>query len=178
MIQNELNDFKKASNGLNIQLKEGKKPVVAALLHRNHCAPKWNTTNNKTSQSSLSHAWLLPPANHGVHPTMTVNSLRAHGFSTACNGKMWAVGIGWDGRGLLLGLLNAAGFHYRLGTSSLQPIYWESENFCQSLRQQLRPSISGPWRSNSWHVPMQKHILGKQIVCVLKFLFPSLQRTC
>lgn len=27
---------------------------------------------------------------------MTLNSLRAHGFSTTCNGKIWAVGIGYE----------------------------------------------------------------------------------
>lgn len=68
--------------------------------------PKWNKTDNKTSHSSPGRAWprshhpsiccLLPPAKHVVYPTMTANSLRAHGFSTARNGKMWAVGIGYE----------------------------------------------------------------------------------
>lgn len=68
--------------------------------------PKWNKTDNKTSPSSPGRAWprshhpsiccLLPPAKHVVYPTMTANSLRAHGFSTARNGKMWAVGIGYE----------------------------------------------------------------------------------
>lgn len=121
---------------------------------------------------------LLLPAKHVVYLTMTeqfactwlLHHLR--GENVGCRDRWWDC----DGRGLLLGPLNAARFHYRLGTSSLQPIYWESENFCQSLRQQLRPSIAGPWRSNS--LQTLKHILDKQILCILKFLFPSLQRTC
>lgn len=40
--------------------------------------------------------YCLPrPAKHVVYPTMIATSLCVHGFSTACNGKMCAVGIGY-----------------------------------------------------------------------------------
>lgn len=69
-----------------------------------HCAPKWNKTDNKNSHPLISHArlpshhpgmrCLLPPAKHVVYPTMTANSLHTRLFH--CNGKMWAVGIGYE----------------------------------------------------------------------------------
>lgn len=75
--------------------------MVGTTLPQNETQP-----TTKPSHSSLSHArlpshhpricCLLPPAKHVVDPTMTVSSLRAHGFPTTCNGKMWAVGIGYE----------------------------------------------------------------------------------
>lgn len=66
---------------------------------------KHNQQQNLTFSHSAMHgfpptipeyACLLPPAKHVVDLTMTVSSLRAHGFPTTCNGKMWAVGIGYE----------------------------------------------------------------------------------
>ena len=86
----------------------------------------------------------------------------------------------WDGREHLSGMLNAAGFHYGPGTLPPQPIYWESEHFCQSLPVTVRPSTPDT-AENSSHIPMHKHISPKQMLSDthnIKFSFPSRWRVC
>lgn len=111
------------------------------------CATKWTKTSHKThfwspgfcTASPLSTQNKLLPK-HVAYPTVTATRLSARGFSTACNGKMCAVGIGYG--------IGMDGSSCRdcwtlqdsitdLAPRPRSPFTGESENFCQSLQQQL-----------------------------------------